>query len=77
MRSQAVQAVRLLAKRLMPFWHQKTSFYWIDRDQRTCEPELEGLFGMLEKGEIEVLIKRVWGLEEVPRAHRSGIRVVG
>jgi NADPH:quinone reductase-like Zn-dependent oxidoreductase len=70
-RSQPVAVVKLLAKGMLPFCPKKTSFYYIDRDQKTYRPELETLFGLLKRGEIEVPIRRVWGLEEVPQAHRE------
>jgi NADPH:quinone reductase-like Zn-dependent oxidoreductase len=62
--------MKLLAKGLVPFCPYKTSFYYIDRDQKTFRPELETLFGMLAKGSISVPIRNVWMLEEVPEAHR-------
>jgi NADPH:quinone reductase-like Zn-dependent oxidoreductase len=70
-RSQPVQIAKLLAKGLVPFCPYKTSFYYIDRDQRTFVPELTRLLELLKKGEIKVPIRKVWTLEEVPEAHRQ------
>lgn len=69
--SQPVQVAKLLGRNLVPFCPQKTSFYYINRDQKTFEPELKELFRMLGAGEIQVPIKKVWDLEEVPEAHRT------
>ncbi|KAF1838036.1 GroES-like protein [Decorospora gaudefroyi] len=69
-RGQPTQIVKLLAKGLVPFRPYKTSFYYIDRNQTTFRPELETLFGMLGKKSITVPIRKAWGLEDVPEAHR-------
>ena len=70
-RSQPVQIAKLLAKGLVPFCPYKTSFYYIDRTQKTFEPELKTLFRMLANGSIHVPIRKMWTLEEVPEAHRT------
>jgi NADPH:quinone reductase-like Zn-dependent oxidoreductase len=69
-RSQTVQVAKLLTKGMVPFCPYKTSFYYIDRDQKTFRPELETLFKMLASGAIKVPIRKMWTLEEVPEAHR-------
>jgi NADPH:quinone reductase-like Zn-dependent oxidoreductase len=69
-RNQTVQVAKLLAKGMVPFCPYKTSFYYIDRDQKTFRPELETLFKMLANGAIKVPIRKMWTLEEVPEAHR-------
>jgi NADPH:quinone reductase-like Zn-dependent oxidoreductase len=69
-RSQPVQVAKLLARGLVPFCPYKTSFYYIDRDQKTFKPELRKLFEMLGSGAIRVPIRKIWTLEEVPEAHR-------
>ncbi|CAO2655020.1 Nn.00g117530.m01.CDS01 [Neocucurbitaria sp. VM-36] len=70
-RSQPVQIAKLLARGLVPFCPFKSSFYYIDRDQKTFEPELKTLFGLLARGDIRVPIRKVWTLEQVPEAHRQ------
>lgn len=70
-RRQIPQVVKLIAKGLVPFCPNKTSFFYIDKDQKTFAPELKTLFGMLERGEVKVPIKKMWTLEEVPQAHRE------
>ncbi|KAF1846458.1 GroES-like protein [Cucurbitaria berberidis CBS 394.84] len=69
-RNQPVQIAKLLARGLVPFCPNKTSFYYIDRDQKTFEPELKTLLGLLGRGDIRVPIRNVWTLEQVPEAHR-------
>jgi NADPH:quinone reductase-like Zn-dependent oxidoreductase len=69
-RSQPAQIVKLLARGSVPFCPYRTTFYYIDRDQKTFRPELENLFRMLKSGTIKVPIRKVWKLEEVPEAHR-------
>jgi NADPH:quinone reductase-like Zn-dependent oxidoreductase len=68
-RSQLPQIAKLIAKGLVPFCPNKTTFFYINRDQKTFEPELRRLFGMLGRGEISAPIRKMWTLEEVPEAH--------
>jgi NADPH:quinone reductase-like Zn-dependent oxidoreductase len=70
-RSQLPKVAKLVARGLVPFCPKKTTFFYIDKDQKTFEPELKTLFGMLEKGEVTVPIRKMWTLDEVPEAHRS------
>ena len=69
-RSQWPQIAKLLAKNLNVFCPNSTAFFYVDRDQNTFGKELKTLLGMLSKGEIQVPIRRVWTLEQVPEAHR-------
>ena len=70
-RSQTAEIAKLLAKGLVPFCPYKTSFYYIDRDQKEFEPDLKTLIGLLQKGTIRVPIRQVWTLDEVPEGHRN------
>jgi NADPH:quinone reductase-like Zn-dependent oxidoreductase len=70
-RSQIPQVAKLIAKGLIPFCPHKTTFFFISKDQKTYEPELKTLFGMLQKGQVAVPIRKMWTLEEVPEAHRT------
>lgn len=70
MKSQYVQIAKLLSKNLNVLRPNRTSFFYIDRDQSSYEPELKTLLEMLRKGEITVPIRKLWTLEEVPEAHR-------
>lgn len=69
-RSQFPQMAKLIAKGLVPFCPKKTTFFYIDKDQKTFEPELRKLFDMLANGEIDPLIRKMWTLDQVPEAHR-------
>lgn len=69
-RSQWPQLGKLLAKNVNIFCPHSTAFFYIDRDQSTFEPELKILLKMLSSGEINVPIRKLWKLEEVPEAHR-------
>lgn len=69
-RSQIPSITKLLARNAVPFCPQKTSFFYISRDQKTYEPELKALFELLQQGRIDPPIKKVWALEDVPEAHR-------
>jgi NADPH:quinone reductase-like Zn-dependent oxidoreductase len=69
-RSQWPQIAKLLSKNLNVFCPKSTSFFYVDRDQSTFEPELKILLDMLRKGEVRVPIRKLWTLEEVPEAHR-------
>lgn len=70
-RSQLPQVAKLLSWGLVPFCPKKTTFFYIDKDQKTFEPELKKLFSMLETGEVGVPIRKMWMLDEVPEAHRT------
>jgi NADPH:quinone reductase-like Zn-dependent oxidoreductase len=70
-RSQIPQVAKLIARGLVPFCPNKTTFFYISRDQKTFEPELRRLFGMLERGEFTAPIRKMWTLDEVPEAHRT------
>lgn len=68
---------KLVAKGLVPFCPKSTSFYYIDRDQKTFIPELEALYSMLSAGKIQVPIKKVWTLHQIPEAHRERNNIPG
>ncbi|KAF2029665.1 GroES-like protein [Setomelanomma holmii] len=68
-RSQLPQIAKLIARGLVPMCPHKTTFFYINKDQKTFEPELKTLFGLLQKGSITVPIRKEWTLEEVPEAH--------
>jgi NADPH:quinone reductase-like Zn-dependent oxidoreductase len=70
-RSQLPQVAKLIARGLVPFCPNKTTFFYINRDQKTFEPELRRLFGMLSRGEFTAPIRKMWTLDEVPEAHRT------
>lgn len=68
--------VKLLSRNLVPC-KRDTNFYYIDRDQKTFVPDFQVLVKMLRKGEIDVRIKRVFSLNEVPEAHREWTKLKG
>jgi NADPH:quinone reductase-like Zn-dependent oxidoreductase len=70
-RSQWPQIAKLLSKNLNIFCPKSTSFFYVDRDQSTFEPEVTVLLDMLKRGKIKVPIRKLWTLEEVPEAHRK------
>ncbi|KAF2682194.1 GroES-like protein [Lentithecium fluviatile CBS 122367] len=70
-RNQIPAIAKLLARNAVPFCPNKTSFYYISRDQSTFEPELKALFNMVLEGKITAPIKKVWTLETYPQAHRE------
>lgn len=64
--------VKLLSRNLMcPIEHRHTRFFYITKDDKTFEPELQTLFDLLGQGKIDVKIKAVFGLEDIQEAHRS------
>jgi NADPH:quinone reductase-like Zn-dependent oxidoreductase len=67
----AMGVTKLLSRNLVPFCPHKTSFYYIDKDQKTFEPEMKELFQLLKDGKIQIPIRKVWTLDEVPEAHRT------
>ncbi|KAJ4301402.1 hypothetical protein N0V90_003494 [Kalmusia sp. IMI 367209] len=70
-RSQLPSIAKLLARGAVPFCPKATSFYYINRDQKTYNPELQACFDLLASGKIKVPIKKIWSLEQVPQAHRD------
>jgi NADPH:quinone reductase-like Zn-dependent oxidoreductase len=76
-RSQYLAVTKLLARNAVPFCPNHTSFYYIDRDQSTFEPELNILFDMVLQGRIRAPIKKVWTLETYPQAHREFNQATG
>lgn len=76
-RSQYPGIAKLIAKGLVPFCPKKTTFFYIDKDQKTFEPDLIRLFDMLKSGEINVKVRKLWNLEEVPEAHRTWSKSTG
>jgi len=68
-RSQLPYIAKLLAKGALPFCPKKTSFFYVNKDQKTHKPELLALFDMRLEGKIKVPIKKVWTLDQIPEAH--------
>lgn len=75
--SSMFNTAKLLARNLVPFCPQTTSFYFVTRDQKTFEPELKELFRMLGAGEISVPIKKTMTLDEVPQTHAEWNKMGG
>ena len=70
--------IKLLARNLVSWWTGKsTSFYYISRDDKTFKEDVETLFGLALQREIEVPIKGVFELDEVPIIHRDWTKLEG
>lgn len=69
-RSQWPQIAKLLSKNVKVFCPNSTAFFYLDRNQSTFEPELKTLLEMLKMGEVQVPIRKLWTLDQVPEAHR-------
>lgn len=76
-RSQIPAIAKLLARGMVPFCPQSTSFFYIDKDQATFAPELQKLFQMLKDGEIQVRIKKSLTLDQVPEMHVNWMKIKG
>ncbi|KAL9597510.1 MAG: hypothetical protein Q9219_005092 [cf. Caloplaca sp. 3 TL-2023] len=61
---------KLLGRNLALWCGKRTTFYYIDRNQKTFEPDLKALFGLLGGGKIDVVIKKVFAMEDIQEAHR-------
>jgi synaptic vesicle membrane protein VAT-1 len=72
-RSVVGSTIKLLSRNLWSRKH-KTSVYFISRDQKTFEPFLQELFGMLKDGKISVRIRRIFDLENIQDAHRDWLK---
>ena len=70
-------ALRLLSWNLIFWSRKKTTFYYIDRNQKTFEPDLKALYALASEGKIEVLVKKVFGMEDIQEAHRMFNRTEG
>ncbi|KIW52572.1 hypothetical protein PV05_08202 [Exophiala xenobiotica] len=75
-RSTVWPTVKLLAKNLK-LCDRRTVFHYISRDQGSFEPNLKELFGMALEGKINVSIKRVLALDDVPTAHKEWTSMTG
>lgn len=61
-----------LVARNLAFWdHRATRFFWVDKDQKTFVPELLALFELVRDEKVEVAVKQVFPLQDVPRIHRD------
>jgi synaptic vesicle membrane protein VAT-1 len=72
-RSVVGPTIKLLSRNLCS-WKHKTSIYFISRDQKTFEPNLQELFSMLKDGKISVRIRRIFDLEHIQDAHRDWLK---
>ena len=64
--------VKLLSRNfLCPAVHRHTRFFYITRDDKTFEPELQALFKLLGEGKIDVKIRAMFDLEDIQEAHKS------
>ena len=68
---------KLLARNLVPFCPHKSSFYYIARDSKYFESELQACFTLVQEGKITAPIKKVWNLEEIQEAHRTWTQTKG
>ncbi|KAK3067236.1 hypothetical protein LTR53_016010 [Teratosphaeriaceae sp. CCFEE 6253] len=70
--------LKLLSRNLLcPVVHKNTRFFYITRDDKTFAPDLQTLFGLLARREIDVRIKAVFEMEDVQEAHRSWGKPLG
>lgn len=64
--------IKMLSRNfLCPVVHRHTRFFYVTRDDKTFEPELQELFRLLGEGKIDVNIKTVFDLEDIQEAHKS------
>jgi synaptic vesicle membrane protein VAT-1 len=54
---------KLLAQNLKPWSQKSTTFFYINRDDKSFAPNLMKLMEMIAAGKVEVLIKGIWDLE--------------
>lgn len=70
--SKFTATAKLLSRNVMcPIEHRHTRFFYITKDDKTFEPELQTLFNLLAQGKIDVQIKGIFNLEDIQEAHRS------
>jgi synaptic vesicle membrane protein VAT-1 len=66
-----------MAKNLRLWTHKRTRFYALSRTSKYYLSDLKTLLGMLAAGKIAVPIKAVYGLGQVPDAHKAWANSVG
>ncbi|KAI0105240.1 zinc-binding dehydrogenase [Nemania sp. FL0031] len=66
-----VPLAKLLLKNAKVFSNRRTVFYYIARDQPSFVPSVNALFGMVKDGEIDVVIKNIWDMEDIKTAHEN------
>lgn len=67
---------KLYAKNLC-FTHRSATFFYVDKDQKTYIPDLLALFELARTGKVEVPIKKVFTLQEVPAIHQEWTKLDG
>ncbi|KAL8931444.1 MAG: hypothetical protein Q9216_007200 [Gyalolechia sp. 2 TL-2023] len=69
--------MKLLGRNLA-FWSgRSTTFYYIDRNQKTFEPDLQALFELAGEGKIDVVVKKIFEMDDIREAHRMFGRMEG
>lgn len=54
-----------------------TSFFYVDRDQKTFAPDFQALLDLLEQGKLDIRIKQRMKLEDVQDVHRNWTSIKG
>ncbi|KAI0909496.1 zinc-binding dehydrogenase [Ustulina deusta] len=72
-----VPLTKLLLKNAKIFSNRRTCFYYISRDDASFVPSVDTLFEMAKDGKIDVVIKKIWDMEDIQTAHRSWATGVG
>ncbi|KAI1151344.1 zinc-binding dehydrogenase [Nemania diffusa] len=72
-----VPLAKLLLKNAKVFSNRRTVFYQISRDQASFVPTVNALFGMVKDGEIDVVVKNIWDMEDIQTAHQNWATGVG
>lgn len=67
---------KLFAKNLC-FTKRSATFFYVDRDQKTFVPDLQALFELARSGKVDVPIKKVFSLQEVPEIHKEWTKLDG
>lgn len=66
-----IPIAKLMFKNLYFWSHKGAIFYFITRDQKTFEPELQLLLNMTRDGIITPMIKTVWEFDDIKEAHEA------
>ena len=76
-RSMLWPTLKLLSRNLLVWTRKKTKFYYISRDNKHFKSDVEALFSLVQEQKIQVRIKRIFSLDDVPDVHREWTSLTG
>ncbi|KAF7560221.1 hypothetical protein G7046_g3933 [Stylonectria norvegica] len=76
-RSPLGSIAKLYAHNLVLFSKKSSTFYYIDRDSKHFQSDLDATFALAKEGKINVNIRSVWDFDDIKEAHKSWGKLSG